>query len=164
MGDFKASRIVRRYTHELDAAPAEVFPLLCPTREYEWIDTWACEIVHSISGYAELDCVFTTGLLGQGKQTWLVCAYEPPQRIAFVVSGSGRVLRYTVSVEPIGGARSKIEWTQVLTGLDEEGHAFLAALTPENYERTMRGLSLALNHFLVEGKVLPMAQALESRS
>jgi len=27
---------------QLAAAPDQVFPLLCPTREYDWIVSWKC--------------------------------------------------------------------------------------------------------------------------
>ena len=38
MTDFKAERVVKSYTMHLGAPPAEVFPLLCPVRETEWIE------------------------------------------------------------------------------------------------------------------------------
>jgi hypothetical protein len=34
--------------HEpVDAPPADVFPLLCPVREYEWIEPWSCDMIFS---------------------------------------------------------------------------------------------------------------------
>ena len=41
----------------VDAPPEVVFPLLCPVREYEWLEDWTCEMVFSESGVAEEDCV-----------------------------------------------------------------------------------------------------------
>jgi len=161
LSDFKPLRVVRGYSHELDAPTRDVFPLLCPVREYEWIDIWDCELVHSASGYAELDCVFTTDLPLRGRETWLVSGYNPGENIEFAVHGPGRVIRYTVSLEGTGEGRSRITWTQVLTGLDESGNDYLAALTRDSYETRMRALSLALNHFLAKGRMLPMAEAMK---
>jgi hypothetical protein len=42
---FKSIRVVKSYTMNLCAAPADVFPLLCPVREYEWIEPWCCDMV-----------------------------------------------------------------------------------------------------------------------
>jgi hypothetical protein len=36
---FQSRRVVRRYCYEIDASPERIFPLLCPVREYDWIDT-----------------------------------------------------------------------------------------------------------------------------
>ncbi len=43
-----------------DATPEEIFPLLCPTTELDWLPGWNCELLHSQSGYAELNCVLRT--------------------------------------------------------------------------------------------------------
>ena len=162
MNRSKSLHVERSYTHELDAPPAEVFPLLCPVREYDWIDIWECELLHSVSGVAELGCVFTTDLPIRGKETWLVCGYEPGVRIEFAVKGPGRVMRYTISLETIEGCRSRITWTQALTGLDEQGNEYIAALTPDTYETNMKALNLILNHFLLKGTMLPLVEARES--
>ena len=44
MSDFKAERIVRMNTIEVEAPLEEVFPLLCPVREYDWVEPWKCEM------------------------------------------------------------------------------------------------------------------------
>jgi hypothetical protein len=54
-----------------------VFPLLCPVREYEWIEPWSCDMVFSESGLAENNAVFRTHFPAQGgEETWVVCRYE----------------------------------------------------------------------------------------
>lgn len=45
MNEFIAERIVKSYTMHLCAPPADVFPLLCPVREYEWIEPRSCDMV-----------------------------------------------------------------------------------------------------------------------
>ena len=34
-----------------------LFALICPTREYDWIPGWSCDLLHSDSGYAEYGTV-----------------------------------------------------------------------------------------------------------
>ncbi len=40
MTTFKAKRVSHEYTQTNDAPPDEVFPLLCPVRESEWVPGW----------------------------------------------------------------------------------------------------------------------------
>ncbi|HET7731794.1 MAG TPA: hypothetical protein VFK48_17360, partial [Usitatibacter sp.] len=54
------NRVSRSYTQKLCGEPGQVFPLLCPVREADWIEGWDPGIVITASGVAERDCVFTT--------------------------------------------------------------------------------------------------------
>ena len=77
MVEFKAERVVKSYTMTLGAPPVDVFPLLCPVREYEWIEPWSCDMVFSASGLAENNAVFRTNFPTQGdEENWVVCRYE----------------------------------------------------------------------------------------
>ena len=60
MTKFQAKRLTRTYALDVMGKPDEIFPLLCPVREYEWIDGWTCDLIYSTSGLAEEDCIFTT--------------------------------------------------------------------------------------------------------
>jgi hypothetical protein len=59
---FVAKRQFHEYTGFISATPERVFPLLCPVREYEWLDSWHCRMVYSESGVAEDNCIFETDL------------------------------------------------------------------------------------------------------
>ena len=72
MTDFQAKRIIRHYKERIAASPSQIFPLLCPVREYDWLEGWDCDMIYSESGFAENNNVFTTGFLGQGKEIWVV--------------------------------------------------------------------------------------------
>ncbi len=37
---FNSRRISREYRQTINAKPDEIFPLLCPVREIEWLDGW----------------------------------------------------------------------------------------------------------------------------
>ena len=47
-------------TIRLRALPDQVFELLCPVREYDWVTGWATNAVISKSGVVEPDCMFVT--------------------------------------------------------------------------------------------------------
>src|SRR5215468_6952814 len=72
----KPNRATHTYRQRLHAAPAKVFPLLCPVREAEWAEGWMPELVISSSGFAERDCVFTTSEKF-GTAVWYITRHEP---------------------------------------------------------------------------------------
>ena len=53
MNIVKPHRVTRSYTQKLDASADQVYPLLCPVREAEWVNGWHPRLVISSSGLAE---------------------------------------------------------------------------------------------------------------
>jgi hypothetical protein len=45
-------KVVRRRAF-IKAPVEQVFPLLCPVRECDWLEGWNCTLLHSGSGLAE---------------------------------------------------------------------------------------------------------------
>lgn len=156
MSEFRARRVARTVTHELCAPAANVFPLLCPTREYDWIDGWSCELIYSESGFAENLCVFRTNIHGDGERTWVVSHYDPVNfAIGFVVlAGGSLVHKLEVALSDRGDGTSNAVWTNVATALDDSGNALVDAFTEEMYAARIKALEAALNHYLRTGTML----------
>jgi hypothetical protein len=152
--DFSAVRAVKTCLQHLLAPPDKVFPLLCPTREYEWIEPWKCRMVHSQSGFAELDCIFVTDFPNEGEDVWVVNVYRPSEEIQFVRSNGRRVIRYSITLADNGDSTTKAEWKQVLTGLDEEGNRLVESVTDEAYQQRILAFERRLNHYLTTGEML----------
>ena len=66
MSQGQSGRKTVHHVAKIGAPVEKVFPLLCPVREYEWIDGWSCRLVHSESGFAEKGAIFTTGFRAEG--------------------------------------------------------------------------------------------------
>ena len=152
------TRRVLDHEMRLDHPPARVFPLLCPTREYDWIEPWDCELLFSRSGYAELDCVFATAFPGDasdtgGPEVWVCSRHEPDARIEFVRVGAHRAMRYEITLAPEGDG-TRLRWRQVVTALDAEGDREVAALDETAYAGKMRMLESMLAHYLDTGECL----------
>jgi hypothetical protein len=114
----KAERIDREYGFELEAEAREIFPLLCPVREYDWIPDWACDMVYSASGIAEKDAIFHTRMFGRSV-VWTCIAYEPPRLVEYLlVLGKGGVVRLSIRLDEAGG-KTMVRWAMrfTLTGL-----------------------------------------------
>jgi hypothetical protein len=163
MTDFKAKQSTRQHTQHFGAAPERVFPLLCPTREYEWIEPWECELLRSDSGFAEANCVFRTGVLTDGvEDVWVVSHYEPSKRIDFVRFDGRRVMSYSIVLEAAANGTTTAHNTQVVTALNEEGNRILDAEADDAFAFEMKVGEMLLNHFLTTGKKLPIAEAVEA--
>lgn len=143
---FRAKRVVTEYIGELDAVPESVFPLLCPVREYEWLDGWKGNMIYSNSGVAEEDCIFTTP---HGPSVWNTDTYEPPRRIAFTVVSPELVNRICLSLERTASGGTRLKWQRTFTGLNESGNAKVNTWRTD----TDRVLTKALDYFLKTGKM-----------
>jgi len=151
---FSALRTVKTAKQHLLAPPDKVFPLLCPTREYDWIESWKCRMVHSESGFAELDCIFVTEFPHEGEDVWVVSVYRLNEEIEFVRFNGRRVIRYSITQTDNGDGTTDAEWKQTLTGLDEDGNRLVESLTDEAYRQRIAGLERRLNHYLMTGEML----------
>jgi hypothetical protein len=151
----RPDRVVHRYTQRLVAPPDRVFPLLCPVRELDWVRDWDPSLVITRSGYAEQGCIFTTpGPIGES--VWVVTAYEPPERIAFVkVTPGETVVTVGIDLEADADGRSLAHVCYAMTALGSEGAEAVAAFTREAYRVFMETWEAELNHFLRHGRTLP---------
>jgi hypothetical protein len=139
---------------QIDAPPARVFPLLCPVREYEWIESWRCQVLYSESGVAEEGCVFRTNFEDAGQMTWIVSRYEAPWRIEFscVVPGSYTMrLKLELSAH---GTGTTLVWTREFTATDPAGERWVAAYTATQHQAMMEMLARTLKHYLSTGTML----------
>jgi uncharacterized protein YndB with AHSA1/START domain len=143
---FRARRAATEYIGELSAPPEAVFPLLCPVREYEWLDGWTGEMVYSESGVAEENCIFRTPL---GPSTWNVDRYEPPKRTAFTVVAPEQVCRLTITLEPTAAGGTRVTWKRIFTGLNEAGNAKVNSWSVD----IDRALMSKIDYFLKTGKM-----------
>ena len=158
MSDFNAERVVKSYTMHLGATPAEVFPLLCPVREYEWIEPWSCDMVFSSSGAAENNAVFTTDFASQGgAEIWVVGRYEENRAVEFIrVTPGMKVNRLDISLS-VEGRGTRSIWTNTYTGLSEAGNQWIRSLTDEAFGLEKAAVEKMLDHYLATGTMLKMA-------
>jgi len=158
--DFTAKTIKNSFVQQLQASPCRVFPLLCPVREYEWIEPWQCEILHSNSGIAEKNCVFRTHFPGESSDdVWVINHYEPNLRIEFTRVNSLRTICLSITLIDNGDGTTRAVNEQLLVGLTEQGNQSLDNMaTSFSYE--MRMGEAMLNHYLKTGKRLPLQDAM----
>ena len=143
------------YVMRLSARPDEIFPLLCPVREYDWIAPWTCELLHSLSGAAERGCVFRTNFHDCGEETWLCTRFEPPRAIEYVRFATiGLITHLSIALAADGKGGSNVLWHLGSTATTEAGEKHLAGFSVSRYEQDMAGFEHMLRHYLETGTTL----------
>ncbi len=155
MCDFKSSRTIKRYKQKLNAPSNKVFPLLCPTMEYKWIQPWKCEMLFSQTGYAEDNCVFRTNFPSDLEpETWIVSQYEKDKTIQFIRFNNSIVIRYNIYLINNEDFTTDAIFEQIITGLNEKGNNYVEAYSDELYVEEISTLGKLLNYYLEKGEML----------
>jgi len=151
---FEAKRCFLMAEQQLNSTPENIFPLLCPTREYEWIETWKCDLIYSDSGLAELCCIFKTNFPREKEEIWITNLFEPNKLIQFLRVSEKLVIRYTINLSANEKGDTTAIWVQVITALNEEGNQYIEACSNVEFGKNIKGLEKMLNHYLETGKML----------
>jgi len=150
-------RLVRSYTQHIDATPDQVFPLLCPVREAEWLDGWTYELIDSVSGVAEEGCVFRTRSPAGHETVWIIVRHDEAVGVVeFARVTIGLVAtRLRIEVAPNQDASSAVQITYFHTPLSTAGTAFVAEQFSERaFLESVRWWERSMNYFLETGKTL----------
>ena len=150
----KPNRATHTYRQRLRAAPAKVFPLLCPVRETEWAVDWLPELVISSSGVAERDCVFITPEK-LGKAIWYVTRHEPARWFVEMLKIVPGVTACRLEIQlSENGDECFADVTYSHTSIGSAGDEFVAKFTADYYQGFMQAWEKELNHFLKTGSRL----------
>lgn len=135
-------------------SPEDVFPMLCPVREYEYIPPWECDIVYLESGLAEQDGVFTTNFPedGEQKDVWVISRYDTNKAIEFVRVSGLRSMIYRIELQGTENGGTVVNWEQIITGLTEEGNHHVQALKQSDFTAMLAQMQEWLQHYLSTGE------------
>jgi hypothetical protein len=147
------SRIRHSYTQQIIAPPAEVFPLMCPVREADWVPGWAAGLVLTESGAAEHNCMFTTPD-GDGEAIWIITRHDAEnfETEMYKVAPGKTVGHIEIKVVEDGDDCSKVEIAYSFTALSEAGEEFLKTFTQAWFDSFMQAWQTAMNHYLAAGE------------
>lgn len=152
-----AQRVVRSYRQTINAACDVVFPLLCPVREVEWLDTWAFEWIHSDSGLAEPGAIFKTSAAGEADTIWVMSRHDRgSMRVQFTrVTPNSRVCLLDVALTANAAGNCFVDLTYAITATAPAGDEFLEKWTEESFLNGVTFWERSMNHFLKTGTQLP---------
>ncbi len=156
---FKAKRISRTSTIQLNGPLDKVFPLFGAIREKEWADGFDPRIVYSVTNLLEEHMVFETRTEYPGEEsdkTWVVSKYGPEQAfIEYTVFTSVRVYWITIQCrENPGEPTTQAQVTYTFIGLSSEGNALIEKARDEMFMHNLKDWEKAINHYLKTGQKL----------
>ncbi len=159
MIEFHGKRVTHEYTQTNLAPQEQVFPLLCPVREADWVPGWEYRLIYSESGLAEAGCVFGTPNQDGSETTWVVTEYDSATfRISFAWVTPGLVaaqIRIWLEAKSAGETTAHIGYTY--TGLSAEGNREVERYDGKWFRHKMQSWEAAINHYLRTGKLIDAA-------
>ena len=151
-GAFKSKRKAQRFSVTLETTPEELFPLLCPAREADWIPGWDCNLVYTDSGYAEKNCIFKTDKSNPfGDGLWVFSGFETNQYVEFVRVQKDLVTSARITVTDNGDGTVTTAWNMISTGLTEKGNKEVDKLSDDTHSGPVTKM---LGHYLETGKTI----------
>ncbi len=154
--DFKGIQKIFRYIQIQNDIPERVFPLLCPVREHDWLEGWSAKIIHSHSGLAEKNCVFSTPHHGKAETIWIITQYDPVNFIIEFVrhTPNNNVVRINIKVDATADSRSMLNIEYRYTALSENQNKFIETELEAQFIETMQWWEKSANYYLETGKIL----------
>jgi hypothetical protein len=154
--DFQAKRISRSYRQTINTTPDQIFPLICPVREKEWLEGWDYQMIYSKTGLAEQGAVFSTSYEGEEDTIWIITKHDSIKyEVEFVrVTPALRASILTVEIKEKDEHSSYVDITYTYTALTDMGNTFIDNYTEEFFQRNMKHWEKSMNYFLVTGKTL----------
>lgn len=157
--EYPAPRRTKTVTHSsvwnMPSGPEKIFPLLCPVLEYDWIPWWRAELVHTVSGVAELNCIFRTHSGPPAGLTWICTRYEPNRHIEYTCFAPDKlIVRLTIVLTPTDSG-TRMEWTRDWFSLGEAGDAAINQLSDADYQAMMSRHEKEMEYYLRTGARLP---------
>lgn len=144
------------YAQHLNASPENVFPLLCPVMEVEWVPGWLPELVISNSGVCEQDCIFITPpeMPSEPESAiWIVTKYDPEKWALemYKVAPGHTISKLEIRLEGHSGHGTTAYISYELTAIGAGGEKFMEEFTEQWYEGFMREWEKQMNHYLETG-------------
>lgn len=155
MNIIPAKRVTRLYTQQLIGSVEQVFPLLCPVREADWIEGWMPALVVSDSGVAEEDCVFITPDM-PSDAIWYITRHEANAGLVEMlkITPGLTACRLRIQLTPqASGCAALVSYRHTSLGT-AQGDAFVEAFTEAYYSKFMQDWEARINHYLQHGQPL----------
>ena len=156
----KPRRVKHSFTQSIKGTPEQIFPLLCPVREADWIPGWTTDWVLSNSGVAEQDCIFQTPPrpgAGEGASIWVITRHDADafEVEMFKVTPGFTVGKLQISMSAQSRTLTNVTIAYEFTSLSPLGDTYLEGFTAEWYEKFMRVWEAQMNHYLETGALIP---------
>ena len=150
------NKLIRSYLQTVEGNREEIFPLLCPVREKEWLQGWDYDMIYSESGYAEKGCIFETNN-DYGNYRWIITKHDSNnfgiQFVKTIKETLVVIIDIDLEEENIKLTKCKIQYTFIALG-DEASKHMYEENSEEDFNRHMKKWEDSLNYYLKQGLML----------
>ena len=155
--NFKAEKVSRTATFEINANINKVFPLFGAFEERKWADGWNPTLIYPSTEIIEEGTVFKTkGDRDDEKEfIWFVSKYEPQNYlIQYVVSTQNRFWTITIKCKIISDTLCAATVVYKYIGLNPLGNEINKHSLEKMYAEDLKDWQAAINFYLTNGEVL----------
>ncbi len=156
----------------IKASSDKIFPLLCPTREEEWIDGWdadAYKLISSKSGFNEKNCVFQENFTKKfffkedGPTTWLTAVYEPEQFLLefLLIFDDIAVMNRAIRLVKSKDHTTTCQWTDTITSFNGPWSECKRQRLETQLKAFSYYLGVILKYYCEAGKILKLFSIIE---
>ena len=149
----KYIRRVISHQQTFQTTPDKLYPLLCPTTEYDWIDGWHCELVYSKSLYQEYNLIFKTDFFNF-EETWIMSHVEPNRVLEFVRVSENISIKVDITICDNLNGTCTGNWIIYATALTPQGNEILKQMKPE--DEPIGILLGALDYYIKNDEMQPL--------
>ena len=148
-------RKMHRCTQVWEGTRDEVFPLLCPVKEKDWVPDWDPKLVISNSGVMEQECLFVEEDT-PSDAIWVVSKHDPVKFEVAMYRIVPEVIvgRFAVTLLSEEGNTTNASVSYEQTALGKDGEKIVNEFTAESFAEFMDEFTLAINHYLTTGKMI----------
>lgn len=148
---FISLKFARNGEINIRARVEDVFPLLCPKREEEWIPGWECETIWSQSGYNEEGAIFRTTKPYGTELFWNTLKYDMESRVVdfFITAPHRYMFRFKINLSTANDGILTLYFSQTFTSLSEEGNNLLNQYKTEDFTGRLKNLREFINQYLL---------------
>lgn len=146
-------RRVITHRQTFDTTPDKLFPLLCPTTEYDWMEGWHCELVYSQLLYHEYNAIFKTSYFNM-DEVWVVSHFQPNRIIEFVRVSKHLSVKVDARICDNLDGTCTGDWIINATALTPQGNEALRQMKPE--DEPIGILIDALDHYIKHDTIKPL--------
>ncbi len=153
---FKGKQVTLSYNQTNKSNIENVFPLLCPVREKDWLDDWDYKMIRSNSGIIEKNCVFATPNSDNTNTIWHVTQYDPQKNLIEFIrfNPNQNVVRINIELKPIDDITTQANISYQYTALNDEQNEYIGSQLADDFKASMEWWEKAINHYLLTGKKL----------
>ncbi|MCG8485201.1 MAG: hypothetical protein MJA31_17960 [Clostridia bacterium] len=148
-------KLIQTYQQSLIGNKKEIFSLLCPVLEKEWLQGWDYNMIFSDSGYAEKGCIFETNN-DFGSYRWIITKHDSINgKIQFVKTKENMVVIIDIDLDERSQKLTDCHIQYTFIPLcDDIIELMYKENSNENFNEHMKKWEDALNYYLTHGEML----------